>query len=131
MRDGASDVPGMGAALELEAEGAQEFQDGAAVGPERRLVLAPGLGVGQGLVDPPPAAGRPLDDAPIHEEQQDGRPLVQGRPRPELGAAQVVLEMQPGVPGGLLEQGEPMLVVAMGGVVGQAAVPVTGQLMDK
>ena len=121
----------MGAALELEAKGVQQFQDRPAIGPQGWLVFAPGLGVRQRLVDATPAAGRPLDDAPIDEEQQDRRPLVQRRPRPELGAAQVVLEVQPGVSGRLLEEGEAMLVVAVGGVMGQSAGPITGQLIDE
>jgi hypothetical protein len=121
----------MGTALELEAKGVQEFQDLPAVRPQRWLVFAPGLGVRQRLIDAASAAGRPLDDAPVDEEQEDRGPLVQGRPRPEVGAAQVVLEVEPGVSGGLLEQGEAMLVVAMGGIVGQAAGPITGQLIDE
>ena len=121
----------MGAALELEAEGVQELEDRPAVGPKRGLVLAPRFGVCQRLVDPPTAPGRPLDDAPVDEKQQDRGPLLQRRPRPELRAAEVVLEVQPRVPGGLLEQREPVLVVAMGGVVGQAAIPITGELFNK
>src|SRR5262249_58193617 len=101
----------MGSALELEAERPQEFQDGPAMRPQRRLVMAPGLGVRQRLVDAPPAAGRPLDDAPVDQEEEDRGPLVQGRPGPELRAGQVVLEMETGIPGGLLEQGEAVLVV--------------------
>ena len=73
----------------------------------------------------------PLDDPAVHEEQEDRRSLVQGRPRPELGAAQVVLEMEPGVSGRLLEDREAMLVIAMGGIVGQAAGPVTRQLIHE
>ena len=47
VRDGRprSDLPRMGAALELEAEGPQEFEDRPAIGPQRRLVLGPGLRV--------------------------------------------------------------------------------------
>ncbi len=85
----------------------------------------------QGLVDATTAPGRALDDPAVHEEQEDRRSLVQGRPRPELGAAQVVLEMEPGVSGRLLEDREAMLVIAMGGIVGQAAGPVTRQLIHE
>ena len=87
----------MGATLKLEAEGTQELEDRAAERPKRRLVFRPGLGVCQGLVHATAAAGRPLDDSPIHQEEQDRRPLVQRGPGPELGASQVILEMEPGV----------------------------------
>ena len=124
-------MPRMGTALELEAERAQEFQDGPAIRPQRRLVLAPGLGVGQRLVDAAPSASRPFDDAPIDQEQEDRGPLMQGRPGPELRAGQVVLEMEPGITRGLFEQGEAVLVVAMSGVVGQSAGPVACQLIHE
>ena len=121
----------MGAALELEAKGIQEFQDRPAVGPQRWLVLAPGFGVRQRLVDAAAAAGRPLDDAPVDQEQEYRGPLVQGRAGPELRAGQVVLEMEPGIAGGLLEEGEAVLIVMMSGVVGQSAGPVAGQLIHE
>ena len=122
----------MGAALELEAKGVQELEDR----PADRAASDgwsshPGLRVGQRLVDATAAPGRPLDDAPVHQEQQDRRSLVQGRSRPELGAGQVVLEVQPGVSGRLLEEGEAMLVIAVGGIMGQAAGPVTRQLIHE
>src|SRR5262249_25534531 len=118
----------MGTALELQAERAQEFEDRSAIRPQRWLILAPGFGGRQRLVDAPAAAGRPLDDAPVDQEQEYCGPLVQGRSGPELRAGQVVLEMEPGIAGGLLEEGEAMLVVVMSGVVGQSAGPVAGQL---
>ena len=126
-----SDLPRMGTALELEAKGIQEFEDRPAIGPQRRLVLGPGLRMRQRLIDAPSAPGRPLDDSPVHQEQQDGRALMQRRAGPELGTGQVVLEMEAGVSGGLFEEGESMLVVTMGRVVGQAAGPVAGQLIHE
>jgi hypothetical protein len=129
--DRRSDVPRVGAALELKAKGAQEFQNGPAVGPQRGLLLAPGLGVRQGLVDAPSAAGRPLNDAPVDQEQKDRRPLMQGRTGPEVGAGQVVLQVKPCISSRLFQEGKTMLVVAMSGVVSEASSPVTGELIHK
>ena len=121
----------MGAALELDAERVQEFEDRPAVWPQRGLFLGPRLRVRQRLVHAASATGGPLDDSSVHEEQQDGRPLMQRRAGPELGASQIVLEMEPGVSGGLFEQGGSMLVVTVGGVMGQTARPITGELIHE
>lgn len=121
----------MGPSLEFQPKGVEEFQDGSAVGTKRGLILGPTLGVCQRLVDAAASTTGPFNDPSVDEEEEHGGPLVQRRSRPEVGAAQVVLEVQPGISSGLFEQGVPVLVVTMSGVVSQPPGPIASQLIDE
>ncbi len=121
----------MGPSLEFQSKGLEEFQDGSAIGTERGLILAPVFGVGQRFVDAAPSATRPFDDPSVDQKEQNSGSLVQRRSRPEVRATQIILEVQPGVSSGLFEQGVPMLVIPMSGVVSQPPGPVASQLIDE
>ena len=73
---------------------------------QRRLAFDPRLGVRQRLEDATPFPDAALDHAPVDQEQQDDRSLMQRHRRPVLGMRQVVLEVQPGVSDRFLEQRE-------------------------
>jgi hypothetical protein len=77
------------------------------------------------------APRRPFDHPAVHQEQQDGCAFVQGRLGPELGAVQIVLQVQTGVPNGFIEQGQTVLVIVVRRVVGQSAGPIAGKLLDE
>jgi hypothetical protein len=103
----------MGAALEFESEGAEQFQDWLLERLQGALILDPGFRVGHRLEDPTTPPGRPLDHAAVHQEQQDRRSFRQRRFRPELGPGQVVLQVEAGVTSGFVEERQAMLVITV------------------
>jgi hypothetical protein len=120
-------LTGASAAEQFQTKGGQEFQDGFAEVPQRGLILDPRLRVELRREDASSAMRRPLDHAPVHQEQQDRGAILQRQLGPELGASQVVLEVQTRIANGVFEESPTMFIIAVKAVVGQATVPVTSQ----
>jgi len=120
----------MGAPEQLVTEGGQEFERLLEVGSQGRLAFDPRLRVGKRLENATSAPDGALDDAPVDQDQQNDRSLMQRHRRPIVGACQIVLEVQARVTDGFLEQRDTMLVVSVQTVVGEPSVPAPGQVIS-
>ena len=116
---------------QLVPEGGQELERRLEVGLQGRLAFDPRLRVWERLEDATSTPDGTLDDAPVDQEQQNDRSLMQRHRRPVVGACQVVLEVQARVTDCFLEQRDTMLVVAVQTVMGEPAIPASGQVIRR
>jgi hypothetical protein len=98
---------------------------------EFRLGCDPGFRMRHWLEDPPTSAHGPLDQSAIDQKQQDGRSAMERLRRPIRRPHQVILQVQPGVPDGILEERKAVLVIAMQPVMTESADPVTSQFVHE
>jgi hypothetical protein len=79
--------------------------------------------MGKRLEGTPALACGPLDDALVHQEEENGSRMPKRHAGPEFGAAEIILEMKPDVTSRFLKERGKMLVVAMGPVVSKSPGP--------
>jgi hypothetical protein len=110
-------------AAQRVAEGGDELEGGSAVGRQGGLGEHPDLRVVSGLIDTAALEGVAFDDATVDEVKEDGDAVPERGFGPVGRAREVVLEMEPGIARGLVDQRLEMFVVAMNPVGGEAIGP--------
>jgi hypothetical protein len=117
--------------VELMTQSREELEGRFEIRMQGWLTLHPRLRVRLRLEDATSPPDRPIDDAPVYQEQEDDCSLGKRRCRPVRRVGQVVLQVQTGVADGLFKERGAVLIIVVQPVMSELTYPEARQLTDE